>query len=180
MASLKEIRQKLDDLLTYKAKGALRFTNRKYYELGNRASQLLAFQLRKAQSNRAVHKIKCPTTNQLLTQPKDISEAFASYYQKLYEKEDQPDKKEKIESFLNSVSLTRLTVDEADAITRPIKEEEIGETILKLKNNKSPGADGFPGEYYKTLIKELTPVLCRVYNYALMRGTPQGHGQMQL
>ena len=52
-------------------------------------------------------------------------------------------------------------------MTRPITEEEIKENILRLKNNKSPGVDGRPGEYYKTLTNELTPVLCRVYNYAL-------------
>ncbi|KAM7369499.1 hypothetical protein PAMP_000739 [Pampus punctatissimus] len=174
LVSLKEKTQKLDDILTYKAEGALRFADRKYYEFGNRASRLLAFQLRKAQANRTVHKIKCPNNNQMLTQPKDISEAFATYYQKLYTAEDQPHKKEKIESFLDSINLTRLTEEEADTMTRPITEEEIRENILKLKNNKSPGVDGFPGEYYKTLINELTPVLCRVYNYALTEGHPPG------
>lgn len=53
---LKENRQKLNDLLTYKAEEQLRFTNKKYDEFGNRASRLLAFQLRKLQSSRAVHK----------------------------------------------------------------------------------------------------------------------------
>lgn len=38
-------RQQLNDSLTYKAEGALRFTNQKYYEQGNKASRLLAFQL---------------------------------------------------------------------------------------------------------------------------------------
>lgn len=37
--------------------------------------------------------------------------------------------------------------------------------------NTSPGVDGLPGEYYKTLINELT-VLCRVSNYALTEGHP--------
>ena len=42
-------------------------------------------------------------------------------------------------------------------MTRPIPEEEVKENILRLKNNKSPGVDGLPGEYYKTLANELTP-----------------------
>lgn len=64
-------------------------------------------------------------------------------------------------------------------MTSPITEEEIRGSILKMKNNKSPRTDGFPGEYYKTLVKELTPVLCRVYNYALSAGDPLGLGQKQ-
>ena len=169
---LKEKRQKLDDLLIYKSEGVMRFINRKCYEFGKSVCHLLAFQLRKAQSNRVVHKIKCPNTNQVLTQPKDISEAFADYYQKLYTEEDQPQKKEKIESFLNSVNLTRLTADETVTMKRPITKEEIKDNILRLKNNKSPGVDGLPGEYYKTLLNELTPVLCRVYNFVLAEGCP--------
>lgn len=30
----------------------------------------------------------------------------------------------------------------------------------------------FQGEYYKTFIKELTPVLCKTYNYALEKRDP--------
>ena len=171
---LKETRQKLDNLLTYKTEGILRFTKRKYYEMGNKASRLLAFQLRKTQSNKIVHKIKCPGTEEMLTQPKDIAEAFATYYKVLYKEEVVLNKKEKIRSFFQSVHLTRLTVDEANMITVSITEEEIKEAIDRLKNNKSPGVDGFPGEYYKFFVNEITPVLCRVYNYALTEGNPPG------
>ncbi len=48
---LSKCRQKLSDLLTSKAEGALRFTNQKYYEQGNKASRLPTFQLRKAQAS---------------------------------------------------------------------------------------------------------------------------------
>lgn len=102
MGLLKEARQKLDDLLTYKTEGALRFKNRKYYEMGNRASRLMASQLGKAQANRIAHKIKCPDNDQMLSQSNDIAEAFATYYRKLYKEEDEPHKKEKIEPFFNS------------------------------------------------------------------------------
>ena len=37
-------------------------------------------------------------------------------------------------------------------MTRPITEEEIKENILRLKNNKYPGVDVVPREYYKTFL----------------------------
>lgn len=92
---IKENRQKLNKLLTYKAEGQLRFTNQKYYEFGNRASRLLTFQLRKSQSSRVVHKMKCPNTGEILSQPKDVAKAFATYYQELYKEENGQNKKEK-------------------------------------------------------------------------------------
>lgn len=70
---------KLNDLLTVEAEGALRFTKQRYYEMGNRARRLLAFQLRKAQTNRIISKITHPTSKRILTQPKEIAEVFASY-----------------------------------------------------------------------------------------------------
>lgn len=50
--------------------------------MGNKASRLLAFQLRKAQSNRVVPKIRPPDTNRFTSQPKEKAEAFAAYYKK--------------------------------------------------------------------------------------------------
>lgn len=54
----------------------------------------------------------------------------------------------------------------------PITEGEIKKSIGKLKNNKLPGVDSFPGKFYKVLINELTSILCQMYNYALEKGDP--------
>lgn len=48
----------------------------------------------------------------------------------------------------------------------------IKKNIGKLKNNKSPGVESFPGEFCNVFINELTPILCRIYNYALEKGDP--------
>lgn len=65
-----------------------------------------------------------------------------------------------------------MTEEEANNLTRPLTQEEIKKTILNLKNGKTPGVDGLPGEYYKTFINELTPILCTVYNYLLTKSDP--------
>lgn len=93
---LKQERTKLDDLLTYKVEGALRLVSRKYYEMSNKASRLLAFQLRKAQASRVVSKIKHPDTLIMLTQSNDIVNAFEDYYKKLYEGQKLINKEEKV------------------------------------------------------------------------------------
>lgn len=107
--SLKSSRQKLNDLLTYKAEGALRFADQKYYESGNRASRLLAIQLRKAQSNRTIAKILHPTSKKLLSHPKDIADAFSSYYEVLYNSPEDCDKSDKIKNVLEKIKLPSLT-----------------------------------------------------------------------
>lgn len=39
-----------------------------------------------------------------------------------------------------------------------------------MKNNSSPGADGFQGEYYRVFTDELAPKLCKLFNYVLSEG----------
>lgn len=72
--------------------------------------------------------------------------------------------------FFKTLRLDKLTPDEASVLVEP--EKEVRETIAKLKNNKSPGVDGFAGEYYKVFVTDLTPVLCKLYNYVLNSGNP--------
>lgn len=50
-------REPLDKLLTCKAEESMRYTDQKYYEMDNRASCLLAFQLRKIQASHVVSNI---------------------------------------------------------------------------------------------------------------------------
>lgn len=172
LKSLSQNKQRLNDLLTHKAEGALRFSNQKFYELGNQASRLLAFQLRKAQASRVVHKIVCPSSKKQMSHPKDISEAFATYYKKLYDSSEEENKEEIIRNFLGPPKLTKLDENDAKLMAEPITENEIKEVIKNLKNNKSPGTDGYPGEFYKCLQAEITPLLQRVFNYALNKKDP--------
>lgn len=94
---LLEAKQDPDVLLTYEVEGGLRFTGRTYDDLGNRASRLLAVQLRKAQSSQVVRKIRHPITNQLVLQQKEIANALTAYYTKLYDSQNPGNKTEKVQ-----------------------------------------------------------------------------------
>ena len=65
-----------------------------------------------------------------------------------------------------------MSEDEALQIILDITETIIREAIKNLKNNKSPGTDGLPGEFYKCFIDDLVPALTTVFNYVLAKGDP--------
>ena len=51
--------------------------------------------------------------------------------------------------FLEKYNLPKLN-EEAERLNRPITANESEAVIMKLPANKSPGPDGFTGEFYKT------------------------------
>ena len=53
--------------------------------------------------------------------------------------------------------------EEAGSLNRQIKADEIEAVIKNLPTHKSPGPDGFTGEFYKALKEELTSILHRQF-----------------
>lgn len=166
---LNAARRELNSLLTDKIEGSLRFTNQRYYEYGNRASRLLAFRLRKQQSSNTVQRIKSQDT--YVTRPDKIAKSFAEFYKSLYKNTDTCSDDVEIQEFLNHIKLTELSEASAKELDEPIEEWEIKQVISTLKNNKSPGPDGYVNEFYKTFKDLLSPLLLNAYHYALQSKT---------
>ena len=67
-----------------------------------------------------------------------------------------------MDTFLEKYDLRKLN-EEAENLTRPITVDELEAVIKKLPTHKSPGPDGFTGEFYIAFKEELTPIVHRLF-----------------
>ena len=81
------------------------------------------------------------------------------------------DNLQEMDRFLEKFNLSRLKQEEIEIMNNTIISTEIETVIKNLPKNKSPGPDGFKGEFYQTLREELMPVLSKLFQKIAEEGT---------
>ena len=79
------------------------------------------------------------------------------------------DNLEEMNRILVKIILPRLNQEEIESMNKSITSTEIKTVPKNLPKNKTPGPDGFIGEFYQTFRKELMPILLKFFQKKLQR-----------
>ena len=101
------------------------------------------------------------TEKGIISDAKAILEEERSFYSNLYSSNNTS-----VRSFaaLDKLTLPVLNLNDNSSLGEKISEKECNEAVLTFSNDKSPGSDGLPIEFYKTFWPEIKELLCSVYN----------------
>ena len=78
---------------------------------------------------------------------------------------------QEVNRFLEKFNPPRMNCEEIKIMNNQITSTEIEAVIKNLLKNKSPGPDGFIGEFYQSFREELMPIPLKVFQKIAEEGT---------
>ena len=81
------------------------------------------------------------------------------------------DNLQEMDRFLEKFNLSRLNLEEKEIMNNSLTSNKIEAVIKYLPKNKSPGPDGFTGEFYQTFREELMCILLKLFQNIAEEGT---------
>ena len=116
-------------------------------------------QIHQGKRENQINKIR-DEKEEVTTDNAEIQRIIKNYYEQLYG--NKMDNLEEMDRFLEKFNLARLNQEEIEIMNNLITSTETEAVIKNLPKNKSPGLDGFTGEFYQTFREELMPILLRL------------------
>ena len=143
-------------------------TKRWFFEKIKKIDTPVARIIKKKREKSQINRIR-NEKGEVTTDTAEIQRIMRDYCKQLYA--HKMDNVEEMDKLLEIHNLPRLNQEEIENMNRQIASTEIETVIKNVPTNKSPGPDGFMGEFYQTFREELTPILLKFFQNIAEGGT---------
>ena len=147
-------------------KGSILLSKANWIEKGEKPSKYFCALEKRNYINKTVSEVINKKGERIVDQ-KGILQEIKTFYKNLYSCKDENLKKVNLDRLLQSYKVPKLNDIEFKALEGAITYKEVAETLKNMKNDKSPGQDGYTVEFYKFFWKDLGYFLIRSFNYGL-------------
>ena len=164
---IKNCKDELESLYNIKTNGCIIRSRANYIEFGERNSKYF-INLEKRNQKRKVIKKLITENGDIVTNGNEILDEEKRFYQKLYSS-CKPDDCN-LHELLIDVDAPKLDVVAQEGCEGTITLNECSSAIRNMSNNKTPGTDGFPIEFYKFFFKDISKNLLDSFNFSFQNG----------
>ena len=145
---LEDKKQALESLRKVKLQGHFVRSRAKWVELGEKPSKYFCHLESRNFLNKTIKKVDT-MRGEIIYNQSEILNSIKIFYEKLYENVDHELVETDIPNVISSPSVPCLDKDTAKRLDEYITEKEVSQVLKEMKNNKSPGSDGFTAEFFK-------------------------------
>lgn len=158
------LKTEFDLLVTDQTTEMLLKSKYNHYEYGDKASRLLAHQLRQISASRQIPQIETPAG--ITTNHQNINNEFRDFFKKLYTSENMVNKVQ-LDNFFMSLNLPSVSPELSKNMDSNITIEELTIAAKSMQGGKCPGPDGYSLEFYKKFLHKLAPILVDMFNESI-------------
>ena len=168
MSEIDEKQWELQNLRSAANEGRIIRSRARWYEEGEKGSSSYFLKMEKRNfESKLIPSLN--VTNRIVKDSDGILSELSQHFIKLYARGSERTNSE-INAYLDEVNVPTLTDEEAELLERDITIGEIAATLMHFSNNRSPGSDGFPYEFYKVFWGDLKWFVFKSLEYGLKRG----------
>uniref|UniRef100_A0A8D2J4S8 Reverse transcriptase domain-containing protein n=1 Tax=Varanus komodoensis TaxID=61221 RepID=A0A8D2J4S8_VARKO len=143
----------------------MKLTKQNFFENANKPGRWLTHKVKKEKEKRLIVKLK-DREGQLHSQSAQIKKILEDFFTKLYQKEEISIKK--VKEYIQKEELPKRPEKYHKLLNQEVTIMEVVEAIKRQKNNKTPGLDGLPAEFYKSFKAVFATFLKDICNEALL------------
>ena len=166
---LRKLKQDLDTEIQKISNGIFIRSNVRWHEEGERPTRYF-YDLEKRNFNKKTIKKRKTEIGGVITGKNEILGEMENFYSTLYKTKRDVGVILNEDNFFQNEA-PKLSEEEKQLTDNLITEEELLSALKHTKNNKSPGSDGFPAEFYKVFWLDIKKYLVDSVNYAYNVGS---------
>ena len=169
ICEIQNTRLRLQKIMQYKTKGAILRSKVRWHESGERNTRYFYNLEKRSYDKKTITKLK-RSNGTFINNQFEILQEQMDFYKTLYTSEVHPENVINLAStFFENIT----PLDDTDKLSceGKVSAEECLKALKDFKNEKSPGTDGLPAEFYTFFWKELHLDMINSFNYAFDTGT---------
>ena len=163
ISQLESLNADLNKILDFETKGLMIRSRTRWMEEGEKSSKYFCNLEKRSCEKKCIYKIKNDNGKDIFTQT-DIVKEIHHYFQNLYSEKDVVyNECDMNEVFLDDTDIPKLSDDYQEILDQPFSKKELYDALVSMKQNKTPGYDGFPVEFYLVFWPDISDLLFNSY-----------------
>jgi len=163
---LRQLKRELEDIREEKINGIMMRSRARWYEQGEKPTKYFCNLEKRRYINKTIQRLK--VEGREIEDTKEIITEQRKYYANLYAFRENDS--ELTKKTLNNLNLPSLNEESAESLEGPLTITELANAVRSMNNDKVPGLDGFPVDFFKFFWSDLNTFILRAINEAYDTG----------